>query len=851
MSTYGITISGGSYRKTPYTYSGTAVVRNASGNIVTDSVSLDYIYSGTLRGGQAYEETDIAPSEAGVYFLTIKVSDSTEGYEGLCKYSFSIVPQIIRIKANDIQVEKGASLPQFSCRVDGLMEGDVFITEPSFQCRADNTQTEGLFEIIPTGANAGNNYSIRYENGTLQIGSPGIVAQGNISNWDGGIHWEIDGFGKLTVIGHGNYVSNYYSNAPWYEYADKIKSAQINLDKLTTTRYMFAGCKNLTSVDLSGLDTSRVLDMTSMFTGCYRLPYIDLSTMDTHSVTDMTTMFNRCRKLNNLAVDYLDTGNVTTMRNMFSECSSLTSLDLRNFSTENVTDMASLFYGCTSLQSLNLSNFDTSKVTTMSYMFSGCENMSVIDVSGFDTSCVTDMRSMFARCSKVKSLDLSHFVSTGNCNYGGMFEACSALKQVNVTSLDVRNSDLQFMFYECYALETLDLSSFDMSNSTSMTGMIPGSLKILRCPTHCAVTEQYGNDREWYRGADDIVHGIPNVSESITLYRDGYPGDGETMGLVTISGISAPSVSYNGNAYRYHGTPIFMEDGVGDVTDQMEIQYLYSGTLTSGERYALSEEAPVHAGTYTLTLNVSSQDGDFSNRYYYDFSIYQIYASVIINDVELMSGNEIPATWEYRIEGLLSGDTLLRAPIITCEVENSLHVGNFRIIGSGADAGADYIFSYQYGNLRIRSEGGDDPGDDPGDNPGDKPEDNPEHKSGIWIRGLSKAGYTYAGGAITPAIEVCNGDKLLRKDIDYSISYRNNRNVGTAIVQVKGKGNYTGKDKGKFEIKRASISAAEVRENSITVNTAKLPSEFTPQLIYNGVVLKEKRIMYILKRMEY
>lgn len=65
---------------------------------------------------------------------------------------------------------------------------------------------------------------------------------------------------------------------------------------------------------------------------------------------------------------------------------------------------------------------------------------------------------------------------------------------------------------------------------------------------------------------------------------------------------------------------------------------------------------------------------------------------------------------------------------------------------------------------------------------------------------LSQSSYTYSGGKKKPVATVKVGSKKLKKDRDYTLSYKNNVNVGTASVVITGKGNYTGKITKKFTI---------------------------------------------------
>ena len=69
---------------------------------------------------------------------------------------------------------------------------------------------------------------------------------------------------------------------------------------------------------------------------------------------------------------------------------------------------------------------------------------------------------------------------------------------------------------------------------------------------------------------------------------------------------------------------------------------------------------------------------------------------------------------------------------------------------------------------------------------------------------LSETSYTYNSTVRKPAVTVKVGGKILKKDTDYIVSYRNNKNAGKATVTVTGKGNYKGTVEKTFVIKKAS-----------------------------------------------
>ena len=66
---------------------------------------------------------------------------------------------------------------------------------------------------------------------------------------------------------------------------------------------------------------------------------------------------------------------------------------------------------------------------------------------------------------------------------------------------------------------------------------------------------------------------------------------------------------------------------------------------------------------------------------------------------------------------------------------------------------------------------------------------------------LKTTSYIYDGEEKTPEIEVSDGNTILTKDLDYTLRYTNNINIGTATVTIEGKRNYTGIITKEFEIR--------------------------------------------------
>lgn len=263
-------------------------------------------------------------------------------------------------------------------------------------------------------------------------------------------------------------------------YEISIGSENGSVEANTNGSGMFAYLDNVSTLDLSGLDTSNMTSMSKMFYKSTSLKSIDVSGFDTSKVVNMNGMFWECSNLTSINISNFNTSKVTDMNNMFAECSNLITLDLSNFDTSNVIYMGNLYsysYGgmfrnCSSLKELNVSSFNTSKVKYMSNMFQGCSSLTTLDLSNFNTSNVTAMASMFEGCSSLTTLDLSNFNTSKVTNMYCMFAYCTSLKTINLTSFDTSNvTNMPSVFNDCSSLENLDLSNFNTSKVTTMSGM--------------------------------------------------------------------------------------------------------------------------------------------------------------------------------------------------------------------------------------------------------------------------------------------------------------------------------------------------------------------------------------------
>lgn len=96
-------------------------------------------------------------------------------------------------------------------------------------------------------------------------------------------------------------------------------------------------------------------------------------------------------------------------------------------------------------------------------------------------------------------------------------------------------------------------------------------------------------------------------------------------------------------------------------------------------------------------------------------------------------------------------------------------------------------------------------------------------ESGLKIHLLAES-YGYTGKAVEPSVRVYNDKLYLIKNVDYTVSYSNNINVGKAQVTVKGIGKYKGEITQEFEITKVyqSITANLENETVYVGKTGKI-----------------------------
>ena len=293
--------------------------------------------------------------------------------------------------------------------------------------------------------------------------------------------------------------------------------------KVTNMKNMFFVAEGLTNLDIGKWNTSKVTDMTGMFSRASALTNLDIGKWDTRQVTKMRYMFNGAYSLTNLDIGKWDTSKVTDMTGMFSVASRLTNLDIGKWDTSKVTHMNSMFSGARGLTNLDIGKWDTSKVTNMEFMFSGARGLTNLDIGKWDTSKVTNMSAMFREASGLTNLDLSKWDTSKVTDMSDMFRG------VSVTNLDIGEWDtsqvtqMTSMFYEAENLMNLDVSKWDVSKVEDMRKMFSNTPNLVNVNTGEnlklieALVEAKDENIRWIR--EDKTYGPYTSKELYEKYK--------------------------------------------------------------------------------------------------------------------------------------------------------------------------------------------------------------------------------------------------------------------------------------------------------------------------------------------
>ncbi len=271
-----------------------------------------------------------------------------------------------------------------------------------------------------------------------------------------------------------------------------------------------------------------------------------------------------------------------------------------------------------------------------------------------------------------------------------------------------------------------------------------------------------------------------------TKLTTSFLGESVQVSVTVSKDLSKCSMDLGTTSYTYDGSAkepsVTVKDG--------------STTLTKGTDYTVSYSNNTNAGTATVTV---SGNGNYTGTLSKTFTI----SAASISEASLTL-----SSYSYTYDGsakqpsatVKNGSTTLGSSDYSVSYSNNTNAGTatVTVTGSGNYTGTlTATFTISAADI-----------------------------SKMTIT-LSPDSYTYDGTAKEPTATVKNGSTVLTSGTDYTVSYSNNTDIGTATVTVTGKGNYTGTLSKNFTISEADISNMTLTlssDNYTYDGTAKEPT---------------------------
>ncbi len=232
----------------------------------------------------------------------------------------------------------------------------------------------------------------------------------------------------------------------------------------------FINNRNITEVDLSGLDSSSVTNLQELFKNCSNLLTATLTGMNTQNVSSFKSMFYECSKLTTVNVTGLNTASVTDMSYLFYNCFALKDIDLNGWNTTKVQWMGRMFHN-TSVSSLDIGHFRTPVLESTNRMFNGCNNLKIVRMDNFDMSHNTDSGAMFYRSGGTETLVVTndvYLLNTHNFRQDNTHPLSKPVLNANGGKFDNQQNTKKYFDNCAVTPEKLQLAQFDQFKNSNI-----------------------------------------------------------------------------------------------------------------------------------------------------------------------------------------------------------------------------------------------------------------------------------------------------------------------------------------------------------------------------------------------
>lgn len=592
--------------------------------------------------------------------------------------------------------------------------------------------------------------------------------------------WTLDDEGTLTISGSGQ-MSNYDCNdsAPWYSSRSSIKTVIIEEGVTSIGNCAFEDCSSLASITIPKGVTG-MGDYT--FDGCNNLKCITIQ----EGVTEIGEgVFIGCSNLESITIPE----SVTSIGgSAFYGCSNLESITIPK-SVISIGNGA--FNECGGLTAILVDVNNTMYSSTNGVLFDKQQSIIIQYPSGKSDSnyslpeSVTEIGDhALSSCDNLLKVSLPESVT---CIGEYAFNECSSLADIsipnNVTSIG------RGAFFGCKNLSIItipervtSIGEFAFTECSSLTGIFVDSFNTMFSSVDGVLYDKQQSEIIQYpNGKSDNNYTLP---ESVTTVGDGSFCCNRKLKSIKLSG-NVKTIGYN--AFQDCNS---LEDV--SISDKMVHVYMFAFSGCSGLTdvyYSGSKEK------WNLIRFDFGNEELINATIHYDVDMRQEIGSATVSELSEKTFTGEPITQNFTV--VVDSITLKPDTDYTVAYSNNINVGTatVTITGMGNYTGT-VTATFQINAASITT---------------------------ATVTGLSAK--TYTGKAITQTPTVKIGTTTLKANTDYTVSYTNNTNAGTATVKITGKGNYTGTKTATFTINKAAQSiTAKSSAASVAVGKTSIVS---------------------------